>query len=332
MKRLNNLYPLICSTDNLLAAEKKAVKSKKNQYGVQLYLPERESNLKDLQNLLVTKTYKTSPYTIFPITDPKPREVYRLPFFPDRVAQHGIMNVLEGVFMSMYTADTYSCVKKRGIHGAHKNLKKALLDVEGTKYCLKIDIKKFYPSIDHDVLKTQLRRKFKDKDLLWLLDNIIDSAPGLPIGNYISQPLSNLYLTPFDYWLKEKIGKLPYFRYADDIVVLAPNKQYLHALLFEIKHYLKINLKLDVKENYQVFPVEARGIDFIGYKYFHTHVLLRKRIKQKFARAIAKNKPASSINSYMGWAKHANTKTLIKKLIYDRNSSKKIQPVWNKSA
>ncbi len=332
MKRINNIYPLIYSTDNLLEAEKKAIKGKTNQTGVQLYIPERESNLRILQHLLISKTYRTSKYTIFPVWEPKKREVYRLPFFPDRVAQYGIMNVLEPVFMSMFTSDTYSCVKGRGIHGAHHNLKQALLDVEGTKFCLKLDIKKYYPSIDHTILKHQLRRKFKDNDLLNLLDEIIDSAPGLPIGNYLSQPLSNFYLTPFDYWLKEKHGKLPYFRYADDIVLLAPNKQYLHALLFDIKHYLKDNLKLQVKENYQVFPVAARGIDFIGYKYFHTHILLRKRIKQKFAQAVYRCKPVSTINSYMSWAKHANTKTLIKKLIYDRNSSKEIQSIGNQAA
>src|SRR6185436_15260850 len=106
-------------------------------------------------------------------------------------------------------------------------LREALKDVPSTKYCLKLDIKKFYPSVDHDILKQLLRRKFKDPDLLWLLDEIIDSADGLPIGNYLSQYFANFYLTYFDHWLKEEERIGPYFRYADDLVFLSPDKESL---------------------------------------------------------------------------------------------------------
>jgi RNA-directed DNA polymerase len=133
--------------------------------------------------MLLNKTYKTSPYTTFKVFEPKEREVFRLPYFPDRITHHAIMNILEPIFVSVFTNDTYSCIKGKGIHAAVESVKKALQDKSGTVYCLKLDIKKFYPNIDHDVLKQLLRRKIKDKDLLWLLDEIIDSAPGLPIGN-----------------------------------------------------------------------------------------------------------------------------------------------------
>ncbi|HXU28136.1 MAG TPA: reverse transcriptase domain-containing protein [Bacteroidia bacterium] len=320
MKRLNNLYQQICSTENLLQAETKAIRGKRKQFGVKLHLQQRELNLQELQRLLITKTFKTSKYTTFKVYEPKEREVYRLPFFPDRIAHHAIMNVLEPVFISAFTADTYSCIKKRGVHAAHRAIKKALLDVEGTTYCLQLDIKKFYPNVDHAILKQLLRRKFKDKDLLWFLDEIIDSAPGLPIGNYLSQYLANFYLTPFDHWIKEVKRRRYYFRYADDLILFGATKEELHALLHEIKSYLKDNLNLELKGNYQVFKVEDRGVDVLGYKYFHTHVLLRKRNKQKMARAIARNKPASTIASYLGQAKHANTKTLINKLLYGRKT------------
>ena len=239
------------------------------------------------------------------------------------------MNQLEAIFVSMFTADTYSCIKGKGIHAALRNLKQALNDEQGTQYCLKLDITKFYPSVDHQILKQLLRRKFKDNDLLWLLDEIIDSAPGLPIGNYLSQYFANFYLTYFDHWIKQNKAVKYYFRYADDIVVLSPSKKELHALLFEIKTYLKDNLNLQVKGNYQVFPVKSRGIDFVGYVFRHTHIRMRKSIKQNFARKLIKGASPETIASYMGWAKHANTKNLIKKLIYEPN--KNIQSVGDKT-
>jgi retron-type reverse transcriptase len=315
MKRLNNLYQQITSIENLQLADARARKGKAFQYGVKAHDKNREENIRALRDMLMNKTYQTSPYTVFKIYEPKEREVYRLPYFPDRILHHAIMNILEPVFVSMFTADTYSCIKGKGIHGAFRAVKEALKDVDGTQFCLKLDIKKFYPNIDHGILKQLLRRKIKDRDLLWLLDGIIDSATGLPIGNYLSQYFANFYLTYFDHWIKEVKQVKYYFRYADDIVVLSSSKPYLHTLLADIKDYLTKELKLTVKENHQVFPVEARSIDFVGYRFYHTHILLRKRIKQNFARKIAKGAKVTSIASYMGWAKHGNTKHLLKKLL-----------------
>lgn len=315
MKRLNNLYQQICSPENLELADQRARKGKLQQYGVKQFDKNRVQNLQQLQQMLSAKTYKTSQYTTFVIYEPKEREVYRLPYFPDRITHHAVMNILEPVFVSMFTADTYSCIKGKGIHAAVEAVKNALKDVAGTTYCLKLDIRKFYPSVDHDILKQILRRKFKDQDLLWLLAEIIDSADGLPIGNYLSQYFANLYLTGFDHWIKEVKRVKYYFRYADDLVILAADKPSLHALLADIRHYLQINLKLEIKPNYQVFPVDARSIDFVGYRFYHTHTLLRKSIKQNFARMLARRKNDASIASYTGWAKHCNSKNLLKKLL-----------------
>jgi hypothetical protein len=186
-----------------------------------------------------------------------------------------------------------------------------------------LDIRKFYPLINHDVLKSILRRKLKDKRLLRLLDEIIDSADGVPIGNYLSQYFANLYLTYFDHWIKEQKRVKHYFRYADDIVILASDKSYLHSLMGEIRAYLG-DLKLEVKGNWQVFPVAARGIDFVGYVFFHTHTRMRKGIKKTFCRRLAKlnkrKRPLSekdfkqAICPWWGWAKSCDSKHLIKKL------------------
>lgn len=317
MKRIKNLYEKIYDIENLRLADKIARKGKMHQYGVRIHIKNEEDNLLALHELLRNKTYKTSGYDIFRIYEPKEREIFRLPYFPDRITHHAIMNILEPVFMQSFTRDTYSCIKRRGIHGAANAVKQALKDESATRYCLKIDIKKFYPSISHGMLKHLLRRKFKDPDLLWLLDEIIDSAPGLPIGNYLSQYFANFYLTGFDHWLKENKSVEYYFRYADDIVILSSNKNRLHELLCDIRNYLKDMLRLEVKSNYQVFPVASRGIDFVGYVFYHTHTLLRKSIKQNFARKLHRNKSRTSIASYWGWAKHCNSNNLLKKLLHE---------------
>jgi len=318
MKRYGNLFQQICSIENLEMADAKARKGKCFQYGVQLHNKNRKANIIRLREMLLNKTYTTSKYSVFRIYDPKERDVYRLPYYPDRIVHHAIMNLMEKIFVSTFTADTYSCIKGKGIHAAKRAVEKALRNVPNTQYCLQIDIKKFYPSVNHDILKQLLRRKIKDPDLLWLLDDIIDSADGLPIGNYLSQFFANFFLTYFDHWIKETIAVCSYFRYSDDIVILASNKPYLHRLLAAIREYLKTNLKLDVKDNYQVFPIDAQGIDFIGYKFYHGYTLLRKTIKQNFARAVAGSDNSLSIASYWGWAKHCNSNHLIKKLFHER--------------
>jgi retron-type reverse transcriptase len=313
MKRKGNLYQQICSIKNLELADTIGRKGKLKQPGIISHDRSRKENIQSLHKMLINKTYKTSEYTTFTIYEPKERIIYRLPYFPDRITHHAVMNILEPLFVSTFTADTYSCIKGRGIHAAANAVKCALRDVPGTQFCLKLDVRKFYPSIDHAILKQLLRRKIKDQDLLWLLDEIIDSTDGLPIGNYLSQYFANFYLTYFDHWIKEEKKVKYYFRYADDLVILAGDKPYLHQILSDITLYLQERLKLTVKDNYQVFPVDARGIDFVGYVFFHTHTRLRKTIKQNFARMLAQRKNQASTASYQGWTKHCNGKHLLKK-------------------
>ena len=222
MKRIGNLYEKIISIENLELADKKARKGKTKTYGVRYHDRTREENIQKLHVLLKNKEYKTSKYSVFKIYEPKEREIYRLPYFPDRITHHAIMNILEPIWVSTFTSDTYSCIKKRGIHACKRGVERSLEIKNETEYCLKLDIKKYYPSVDGRIMKDIVRRKIKCKDTLWLLDEIIDSSKGLPIGNYLSQYLSNLYLTYFDHWIKECKSVKHYFRYADDIVILSP--------------------------------------------------------------------------------------------------------------
>lgn len=322
MKRIGYLYDTICELDNLYLAYSKAKQGKGKTYGVLSFEKNLSENILELQRELTDETYRTSEYDVFTIHDPKERTIYRLPF-RDRVVHHAIMNVLESIWTFVFISHTYSSIKDKGIHGALTHLKKALRNKAGTTYCLKMDVRKFYPSIDHQVMKIIIRKKIKDRKLLNLLDGIIESAPGVPIGNYLSQFLANLYLSYFDHWLKEEKQTRYYFRYADDMIILSDGKDHLHRLTKEIQDSLRNNLKLDLKSNYQVFPVDARGIDFVGYVFFHDHILMRKRIKKNLCKRASKlNKRKISpkeykigICSYLGWAKHCDSRHLIRKVI-----------------
>lgn len=327
MKRIGNLYEKIISIENLELADKKARKGKVKTYGVRYHDRNREENIQKLHVLLKNKEYKTSKYSVFKIYEPKEREIYRLPYFPDRITHHAIMNILEPIWVSTFTSDTYSCIKKRGIHACKRGVERSLKMKNETEYCLKLDIKKYYPSVDGRIMKDIVRRKIKCKDTLWLLDEIIDSSKGLPIGNYLSQYLSNLYLTYFDHWIKESKRIKHYFRYADDIVILSHDKSHLHELRKDIGYYLSNNLKLELKDNYQVFPIDKRGLDFVGYVFYHTHTLMRKSIKKSMCRKAHRLKKKNltekefkmQLASHFGWAKHCNSTNLLNNILYDKN-------------
>lgn len=284
-----------------------------------------------LQNMLIWKTYKTSDYEVFIKNDTgKEREIYRLPYFPDRICQWAIMLQIEDVLLKTFADFSCASIPNKGIHYALKLLDRYMKDEENTIYCLKIDIKKFFPNIDHKILKQLLRRKFKDRDLLWLLDEIVDSiegGKGIPIGNYTSQYFANFYLTYFDHWLKEEKGVKYVIRYMDDIIVFHNNKEWLHRLRKDMEIYLWDNLKLELKENYQVFPSRIRGVDFVGYRHFGDYILLRKstakRFKRKMGRILKKVESGQqmshsdwcSINSYKGWVMWCNGYNLSRKYI-----------------
>lgn len=332
MKRYGYLYEKIYDMDNLILAHHNARKGKGWYQEVKMVDANPEYYLTKLQEMLINKTYQTSEYETFIKKDSgKEREIFKLPYFPDRICQWAIMQVIEPYLLRNFTKDTYSAIPGRGIHQCLNRLKYALNhDVPESQYCLKLDCKKFYPSINHTILKEKYRRLFKDDDLLWLLDEIIDSTPGdtgIPIGNYISQYSGNFYLSEFDHWIKEVKKVKYYFRYMDDIVILGRCKEELHQLKREIEEYLWVKLKLKIKENWQVFPTYVRGIDFVGYRVFMNYSLLRKSTCKQFKRKMtALNKKRiegkqlnysewCSINSYKGWLIHCNSYRLSEKYI-----------------
>lgn len=331
MKRYGNIYEKIYKYNNLRKAHRQARKNKGHYSDVKMVNKDEKKFLKELQDKLIDKIYKTSPYKISTIIDKgKEREIYKLPYYPDRICQWAIMLQIEQVLLNTFVDFSCASIPNKGIHHALKLLNNYMQDEKGTLYCLKLDVKKFFPNINHKILKRLLRKKFKDADLLWLLDEIIDSVPdekGVPIGNYTSQYLANFYLTYFDHWLKEIKGVKYYIRYMDDIIILYHDKEYLHQLRKDIEKYLKTELDLELKHNYQLFPSRVRGIDFVGYRHFGSYVLLRKstakKLKKKTRKILVKCKTGQqmsysewcSVNSYKGWTMWCDGYNLTEKYI-----------------
>ena len=279
-----------------------------------------------ISRYLMFHTYYTSKYQIFTRKEgQKVRRIHKLPYYPDRIVHWAIIQIIEPYLIRTLTADTYSALPGRGVHYGMRRVQNDMNDVKGCRYCLKIDISKYYQSIDHNILKAKFRRMFKDEELLWLLDEIIDSVPdneGLPIGNYISQYCGNLYLSDFDHWIKEIKHIKYYHRYMDDMVIFSNDKNELHKLFDEINDYMMTNLKLKIKPNWQIFPTYVRGVDFLGYRFFGTHTLIRTSTKKTMKRKLFKMKNRFQtgqqpdyhdlcvVGSYSGWTKYADCRHL----------------------
>lgn len=189
MKRYSGLHDKLCTIENIEVADDNARKNKNKKYGINKHDKNRQYENEDLVDKLFNLKYKTSKYSLYKIYEPKERIIYRLPYYPDRIAHHAIMNVVKDIWTKSFIHNTYSCIEGRGIHLCANNLKRDLRKYPNeTTYCLKLDIRKFYPSIPHDGLKKCIRKKIKDKDFLMILDEIIDSTDNV---RDVSSKLSN---------------------------------------------------------------------------------------------------------------------------------------------
>lgn len=327
MKRKTDIYKNIIDKENLKLAAKDAVKNSKRKNKKTLeFVSHMDDYLDILHGILENKDFEFDEYHYFQVKEGiKIRDVCNCDIFPNKVVHHAIMNICLPMFMGMFVDCSYASIKDKGQLKCSKRLRKDLaINEEGTKYCLKIDIKKYYDNIDHDILKSLIRKKIKDKDALWLYDLLIDTTDkGLPLGNYTSQILANFYLTYFDYYVKSTLGVKYYYRYCDDMVFLGSNKEYLHEILDKVEIYLRDELKLTIKENKQIFPVEDRGIDFVGYVHKHHNVRLRRRIFKTALEKIEKHKTKKLSKKrfkqltapYYGWFKYSyNRKTFFEKI------------------
>lgn len=286
MKRANNLYPLIPAYENLRTAFRKAAKGKSDDKQVVCFRKDFEANIQALREQLLNKTPDIGHYHFFVVRDPKVRQICAASF-PERVLHHAIMNICESNFETYAIYDSYACRKGKG---NRKALARAQQFAQKFPWYLKLDIRKYFDSIDHNRLMDFLARRFKDEDLLILFQRILDTyhtgpGKGLPIGNLISQHLANFYLGRFDHWIKEERKITGYVRYMDDFILFSNEKHALNAELSEIEQFLKDDLKLTLKENVQLNQ-SCRGIGFLGFRVFPGHIRLTSSSKKRFSRKL----------------------------------------------
>ena len=339
MKRVGNIYSQITSKDNIAKAFANAAKGKHDRKIVQMIKSNFNYYVDEVHKMLADKTYTPSPYIILKIHDgtrKKERIIFKPKFYPDQIIHWALMQQIEPIIMKGMYDLCCASVKNRGILRASRHLKKILVnDRKNTKYCLKLDIKKFYPSLDKEILKQKFRRKIKDNDVLHLLDIIIDSSEeGVPIGNYTSQWFANFYLQDLDHYIKEQLKVKYYVRYMDDMLLFHRNKKELHKIKLAVDDFLEKE-HLKIKENWQLFKLDSRPLDFIGYRFYRGRTTLRSsnflRIKRRIKRIYKKQKinylDACAVISYVGWLKHCNSHIFIEKYLKPYISIKKCKGV-----
>jgi len=339
MKRTGHLYEKICDIENITLAIENASRGKRKRNIVKKSLKNKEAAAKEVRRILLEKAYEPAIYrekTIKDASNKKERKIFCPKFYPDQIIHWALMQVTQPIIMKGMYEFNCGCIPGRGVHYGKRYIERWLRrDKKNTKYCLKLDIEKYYPSINKEVLKHQFERKIKDKETLWLINKVIDShSEGLPIGNYTSQWWANFYLQDLDHFIKEELRIKYYIRYMDDMVLLGSNKKKLHKARELIAKEIE-PLGLKIKGNWQVFQINSRPLDFLGFKFHRTHTTLRKRnalkIKRR-AKRITKRKQceapdARAMISYWGWIKHSNSYKFYKKNICPHIDIKKMKGV-----
>lgn len=336
-KTYNNLFPSIYDFESLHAAYLRARKGKRECSDVLLFSRDLESRLIELQNELIWGTYKTGAYRTFFVYEPKQRLVAALPF-RDRVVQHSIVATIEPIWERRFIHDSYACRPQKGTHSGANRAQEYLQAVQrqhGRAFALKADISKYFPSIDHVIIKRLLAKRIACQQTLQLIFCIIDSwedAPGrgLPIGNLTSQLLANIYLHELDEFVKYHLRERYYARYMDDIIVIHHDKAHLHRQRKIIEAFLGDRLRLETNRKTQVFPVglqRGRALDFLGYRIWATHRRLRvgsvRRMRAKLRAFVAAMKAGhldsgraqATIRSWVAHTLHADAYRIRKKLL-----------------
>lgn len=301
----------IISIENLILAWQEFVRDKKRKKDVQEFQMKLMDNILSLHQDLKNKKYRHSSYTAFKINDPKPRDIHKA-LVRDRLLHHAIYRILYPYFDKKFIHDSYSCRLHKGTHKAIQRFevfhRKVSRNNTRTCFVLKCDVRKFFASINHEVLKEILNKHIQDKNTLSLLGNIIDSfRNGLPLGNLTSQLLVNVYMNEFDQYMKHILKVKYYIRYADDFAILSEDRKYLENLLIQINKFLEQKLKLTLHPDKVYIKTIASGVDFLGWIHFPKHRVLRTATKKRMFRNLKKNGyKEESVNSYLGMLKWGN--------------------------
>lgn len=325
MKSYNHIYETLVSEKVRMVAIHKASLGHKHLKGFDKYCCDEERALKDsLAWLNNFKNDSHKPITIYDGVSRKQRKII-VPTYKELVVQHCVVTSLMPIFMRGMYEHSYSSIPDRGIHKAKKHIEKWIKhDKKNCKYVLKMDIRHFFDTIPHDIIKRMLKEKIHDKKMLEILVEIINVTDiGLPLGFYTSQWLANWYLQGLDHYIKENLKAVHYVRYADDMVIFGSSKRKLHEMQRAISEYLTERLGLKMKDNWQVFrfvydkgdKTYGRDLDFLGFRFYRNKTIIRKSIMLKSTRKALKmgkkEKPTifdiRQMLSYLGWFKYTDS-------------------------
>ena len=324
-KRGKNLANEIVSWENLTDALRLTMRGKRGFYAAQKYYSEREHNLLNLQEKLISGRWHPHKYRQFEVFEPK-RRIIHAPSFEDRIVHHALVNVTGPYFERRFIDHSYACRVRKGTHAASLHLwhmlKSADFKFGDHVYVLKADISKYFDSINHDILYSLVNRVIADPLALQLYERLIYEGPahgtGMPLGCLTSQMLANLYLDPLDHWLCDYLGMHYYIRYMDDFVLLHNDKIKLRKIWNMIRDFLGSRLRLTLNRKTSLFPA-SRGVDFAGYRHWTTHLLPRHRnmirasrrfawVSKAFHRGdIEYDKARSIVSSFLGYAHHCKS-------------------------
>ena len=335
-KTIRNLYFKYLTYDKLLEAHSKSRKGKGYRKEIILFNLKQEEYIMWLLEKLQNKTYKHGGYSTFYVTEPKLRKIEKSKYI-DRIVHRWLVdNFLGPAFIPQFISTSYACLKGKGMHKACLDLQKEMEHCQriwNDYYILKMDIAKYFDNINKTILLKILKRKIKDKDVLWLIKEILYAQKrekGLEIGNYTSQMFANIYLNEIDQYIKHTLKVKYYFRYMDDSVLFVKTKQEAKEILEKIKTFLKMNLELELNKKTQIFK-SKQGVNFCGYKINTYRLKIRDKGKRKLKekvkqlkKDIKQGKMTSKeaykyLAGHLGYIKIANTYNLESKLFYQED-------------
>lgn len=317
MKKFTKTYCEIITVPNLLLAWEEFLTGKRKRRDVASFQGKLMDNILDLHRSLKEKTYEHGGYQSFKISDPKPRHIHKA-IVRDRLLHHLLYRETYQYFDKQFINDSYSCRIDKGTHRSVFRLAKFSGRVsennKKTVWILKCDIKRFFASIDHEILKNILAKYINDKDLLWLFGQVIDSFEtpgrprvGLPLGNLTSQLLVNVYMNEFDQFVKRTLKIKHYIRYADDFVFLSENKNELITLRPNLDEFLEGRLRLSLHPQKTYYKTLVSGVDFLGWIQFSNHRVLRTVTKNRMLKRLKQNNELATRAAYLALLKHGNT-------------------------
>lgn len=286
---------------------------------MQIFERNLADNLLALHGELAGSAYRHGPYHQFSICDPKPRSIHKASV-RDRLVHHAIHRVLCPFFDRLFIADAFSCRVGKGTHKALDRFRAMAWRVSRnhTRTCwvLQCDIRKFFASVDHEILSRLLARRIPDEDVRWLLGQVIGSfssgtaGVGLPLGNLTSQLFANVYMDPFDKFVKHRLKVAHYLRYADDFALLSDDRAELAGLLPPIRDFLRDELRLELHPDKVSLQTFASGVDFLGWIHFPDHRVLRTATRRRMTRRLAESPTPETLASYLGLMEHGNARRL----------------------